>query len=125
MAEAFVNEYSDGSLRAESAGLEPGKMNPYVVKVMKEKEIDISKNSCDSVQDFLKEGREYDYVVTVCDEASAETCPVFPGGGEKEHWGFKDPSSFGGIEEEKLTFTRNIRDAIEEKVREFLGRVQA
>jgi len=62
----------------ESAGLEPGKLNPMVVEVMKEAGIDISQNKTKSVFDFFKQGKQYDYVVTVCDESQAGKCPFFP-----------------------------------------------
>lgn len=79
MAEAFVNTYHNGKFYAESAGLEPGILNPLVVKSMSEIGIDISHNPTKDVFTFLKEGRIYDYVITVCDEASGQRCPVFPG----------------------------------------------
>ncbi|BDU49833.1 arsenate reductase ArsC [Haliovirga abyssi] len=120
MAEAFVNEYGGDKFIAESAGLEPGNLNPYVVDAMAEKGIDISKNKTNSVFDFYKEGRLYDYVVTVCDESNAEKCPVFPGNAKKIHWGFPDPSSFQGDNDDKVEFTRKVRDMIEDKVKEWL-----
>ena len=120
MAEAFLNEYGAGKFEAESAGLEPDKLNPVVVEAMKEMGIDISANKTKSVMDFYKQGREYDYVITVCDEASAERCPVFPGPGKKLHWGFEDPSAIKGSYEDKLEGTRKIRDQIKDKVEQFI-----
>ena len=79
MAEAFLNKYGGDKFIAESAGLEPGKLNPIVVDAMKEVGIDISANQTKGVFDFFKQGRRYHYVVTVCDEANAERCPIFPG----------------------------------------------
>ena len=109
MAEAFLNKYGKGHFIAESAGLEPGKMNPNVVKVMQEKGIDLS-----------QKGTQYDAVVTVCDEASAEQCPVFPGKGKRIAWSFEDPSSLKGSPDKILTHTRKIRDQIEQSVRDFI-----
>ncbi len=120
MAEAFVNKHGEGKIKAESAGLEPGKLNPVVVKAMQEIGIDISGNKTKSVFDFFKEGKKYDYVITVCDETSGEACPVFPGITGRLHWGFEDPSALKGSDEEKLTGTRAIRDEIERKVTEWL-----
>lgn len=116
MAEAFVNEYGKGQFVAESAGIEPGKLNPFVVKAMKELDIDISGNSCNAVSEYLPKASELDYVVTVCDETSAEKCPLFPGNVKRLHWGFEDPSGLAGSDEEKLQRTREIRDQIKEKV---------
>jgi arsenate reductase len=116
MAEAFVNRYCSEHFEAESAGIEPGKLNPIVIEAMAEDGIDISRNATKSVQDILRAGRIYDYVITVCDEASAERCPIFPGGGQRLHWGFPDPSQFTGIHAEKLEATRNVRNAIAAQV---------
>jgi arsenate reductase len=120
MAEAFMNKHGKGKFVAESAGLEPGKLNPDVVKVMREIGIDISGNKTKDVYEFSKEGREYDYVITVCDEASGERCPYFPGGGKRLNWSFEDPSSLKGYEDEKLNKIRNIRDEIESKVKKLI-----
>lgn len=120
MAEAFLNALAGDRFHAKSAGLEPGKLNPLVVEVMKEEGIDISANKTKSVFDFHKTGNIFDYVVTVCDESSGEKCPVFPGNCEKLHWGFEDPSGLKGMHEERLDKTRAIRDKIKIKVGEFV-----
>jgi len=121
MAEAFLNHFGEGRFAAESAGLEPGRLNPRMVAVMREIGFDISKNSTRSVSEVLKGGKQFDYVVTVCDEASAERCPVFPGPGRRLHWGFADPSSLTGTEEEKLRRTREIRDEISARVKSWVA----
>lgn len=87
---------------------------------MKEMNIDMSGNKTNSVFDFFKQGKLYDYVITVCDESSAERCPVFPGLTQRLHWSLEDPSGFTGSHEEKRGKTRKIRDKIENKVIEFL-----
>ncbi len=120
MAEAFLKKYGGEGFIVESAGLEAGKLNPLAVKVMAETGIDISGNKTASAFEFLKAGKSYDMVITVCDAAGAERCPVFPGAGERLHWGFDDPSSFAGSEEKKLERTREVRDQIDEKVKEWL-----
>ena len=118
MAEAFLKKYGADRFEVESAGLEPGRLNPVVVEVMKEIGIDISNNKTKSVLDFYKQGKQYDYVITVCDESQSGACPVFPGKGERIHWGFDDPSGFAGNHEEKLEKTRKVRDMIENKIKE-------
>lgn len=117
MAEAFVNTECAGALRAYSAGLEPGRLNPIVVEAMREIDRDISGHATKSVDDEDVRAREYDYVVTVCDEASAEACPIYPTRGERLHWSFPDPSSFAGDRDEVLGRTREVRDAIAACVR--------
>ena len=121
MAEAFLNRLDGDFLEAESAGLEPGILNPYVVDAMREAGIDISQHGTQSVFDLYKSGRKYDAVVTVCDGASAESCPIFPGGGKRLPWSFPDPSKFTGTKEEILVQTRKVRDEVKEKVQGFIG----
>ncbi|HEU6446926.1 MAG TPA: arsenate reductase ArsC [Verrucomicrobiae bacterium] len=116
MAETFLNQICGDHFEAHSAGIEPGKLNPIVVQAMNEIGIDISGNKTKSVSDFLKSSDLFSYVITVCDETSAERCPVFPGVTTRLHWGFPDPSSFAGTPEEKLSRTREVRDAIKAKI---------
>ncbi len=120
MADAYLNRLGAKRFEAESAGIEPGTLNPLAVETMKEDGIDISGNRTKSVFEFLKQGRRYAYVITVCDEASAERCPVFPGPGRRLHWGFPDPSALQGSHEERRAKTRAIRDQIRRRVEEFV-----
>ena len=120
MAEAFLKQMAGDKFEVESAGLEPGKLNPIVVEAMKEAGIDISQNKTKSAFDFYKQGKQYDYVITVCDESQSGACPMFPGKGERLHWGFDDPSGFQGRWEEKLEKTRQVRDQIKQKIIEWL-----
>ncbi|MBS1532771.1 MAG: arsenate reductase ArsC [Bacteroidetes bacterium] len=121
MAEAYLNIFGGESLVAESAGLEPGKLNPYAVKVLLEDGIDISDKGTQGVFDLFQKGRMFQAVITVCDEASAEGCPIFPGVVKRLGWSFPDPSGFTGTEEEKLEQTRNVRDQIKNAVQAFVG----
>ena len=120
MAEAFLKEYGGERYQVESAGLEAGKLNPLAVEAMNEVGIDIARNKTKNVFDFQKQGRTYDYVITVCDEASAARCPVFAGRHIKLNWGFPDPSQFSGTAEERLEQTRQVRDQIKEAVSRFI-----
>src|ERR1043166_8915948 len=79
MAEAWLNHLCGDFFEAQSAGLEPGKLNPLVVEVMAEATIDISKKKTQSVDEVLRAGSAFDFVITVCDESKAERCPIFPG----------------------------------------------
>jgi arsenate reductase len=123
MAEAFLNQICGDEFEAHSAGLEPGKLNPVAVQAMQEAGLDISAHHTKAVSDYIKSGTKFAYVVTVCDEASAERCPIFPGVTTRLHWGFPDPSSFQGTREEKLARTREVRDMIEQKVRQWCDEV--
>ncbi len=119
MAEAFMNHLCGGLFEAESAGLEPGELNQLAIEAMREIGIDISGNKTKSVFDFFKQGNLYRFVITVCDEASAEMCPIFPGIAAKLHWSFEDPSRFTGSHDERLEKMRKVRDRIRAKVEEF------
>ena len=116
MAEAFLNELCGDRFVAESAGLEPGTINPLVVKVMNEVGIDLAKKETRAVFDVWKSGKLFKYVVTVCDESEAQGCPIFPGTATRLHWPFPDPSKVTGSEAEKLQQVRDNRDAIRLKI---------
>ena len=109
MAEAFLKDRYPEKFEVFSAGTKPGKINPYVVKVMAESGFDLSKNKTKNVNQFLDSG--IDFVITVCNNAK-ETCPFFPGAKEYMHHSFNDPSRFNGSEEEILEQVRVVRDAI-------------
>ncbi|MEI6438424.1 MAG: arsenate reductase ArsC [Candidatus Omnitrophota bacterium] len=120
MAEELLRKFGGDRFEVESAGIEPGKLNPVVIDVLKELGIDITGKKTQAVFDLLKQGRLYSYVITVCDETSAERCPVFPGLAKRLHWGFTDPSKFEGPHEEKLAQTRVVREQIAARIKEFL-----
>ena len=124
MAEAYLKKLGGDQFQTESAGLEAGKLNLITVEAMQEEGIDISGNQTKDVFDFHKEGRSFDYVITVCDEASADRCPVFPGLHKKINWSFDDPSALQGSKEEKLYATRLIRDQIREAVQHFIKEIE-
>jgi arsenate reductase len=124
MAEAFLRHISKDSIRVESAGLEPRPVNPLVVTVMQEIGIDISGAVSNDVFEFFKQGRLFDYVVTVCDETNDAKCPVFPGITQRLHWPFPDPEGLTGTEQEKLVALRKIRDQIKAQVEIWYGRIQ-
>ena len=117
MAEAFLNTTYGETYTAHSAGIKPGPLHPVVVKVMKEKGIDIFHNRSKSVREFLNTA--IDCVVTVCDQAQ-ETCPFFPGAHIYIHKGFTDPSSITGTPAYVEEQVRAIRDEICEWIIETL-----
>jgi arsenate reductase len=120
IAEAFLNKLAGDRFEAHSAGLEAGKLNPLAVEVMREVGIDISKNATKKVFDLFKRGDLFSYVIAVCDAATAQKCPVFPGlKTETINWSLEDPADYTGTPEEKLEKVRKLRDAIKEKVVEF------
>jgi arsenate reductase len=116
MAEAFLKDICGDHFEAQSAGLEPGTLNPLAVEAMREVGIDISHKGTQSVFDVFKSGELFAYVITVCDETSAERCPIFPGVTTRLHWSFPDPAALTGTREERLAGTREIRDQIRERI---------
>jgi arsenate reductase (thioredoxin) len=116
MAQGFLQSF-DKRLQVFSAGTEPAaRINPTAVKVMKEVGIDISNHKPRNVDQYLNE--EWDYVITVCDDAN-ESCPVFPGKVRNRlHLGFEDPSKVKGSYIEIMNAFYNIRNEIRD---EFYG----
>lgn len=120
MAEEFLKKIGNEKFEVESAGLEPGKINPFVAKVLLEDEgIDIRNKKTKSVFDLFKTGCKYHYVITVCDANQSGRCPIFPGKTLRRYWNFPDPSAFQGTDDEILLKVRKVRDAIKKEVADF------
>ncbi|WP_455278153.1 arsenate reductase ArsC [[Eubacterium] cellulosolvens] len=111
MAEGLIKSQYGEQFEVYSAGIKPTKVSPYAIKAMSEIGIDISKHQSKSVNSF--EGIEFDYVITVCDQAK-ESCPFFPGAKLFIHKSFEDPSSLEGTEEEIMENFRKAREQIRE-----------
>ncbi len=123
MAEAFANQAGKGYVVAESAGLDPKPVLSGVVEIMEEVGIDLSTNSSDSVFEFFKQGRLYDYVITVCEESVEKQCPIFPGIARRLSWPFDDPEKLIGTPEEKKEALRRLRDMIRKNVTDFVKKI--
>jgi arsenate reductase len=123
MAEALLNHLCGEQFAAQSAGLEPGNLNPLAVEAMRLMGVDISRAATKSVFDKFKSAEHFAYVITVCDETSGERCPVFPGAASRIHWSFPDPGSFQGTWEERVQRTVEVREMIAGKIREWCGGV--
>ncbi|MDY6966779.1 MAG: arsenate reductase ArsC [Halobacteriota archaeon] len=118
MAEGLLRHLYGDRYEVYSAGTEPSSVNPHAVKVMEEIGIDISTHRSKSVNELIN--NNFDFIVTVCDTAK-ETCPFFPGGGEKIHKSFEDPSGFLGTEDEIIAGFRRVRDEIRGWIVEAFG----
>ena len=123
MAEAFLNDLATNKIYAESAGLEPKPINPLVLEVMAEIGYDLSRVKSDNVFDFFRQGRLYDYVITLCDETVGKQCPVFPGITQRLHWPFEDPEELLGTRDDKLADLRRVRDQIRDKLHTWIETV--
>ncbi|OGF01493.1 MAG: phosphate transport system regulatory protein PhoU [Candidatus Edwardsbacteria bacterium RIFOXYD12_FULL_50_11] len=120
MAEALLNHLAGDRFKADSAGLEPGELNPYAIRAMAEMGIDISAKNTQSVFDLYLKGQLYNYVITVCDIKEEDKCPIFPGIAQSLQWSFPDPASFAGSDQEKLKRTVEVRDSIKKAIEDFI-----
>jgi arsenate reductase len=118
MAEGLLRHEAGDRFEVFSAGTHPSLVRPEAIAVMGELGIDISGHRSKSVDEFV--GQELDTVITVCDNAK-ESCPVFPGKTQRQHWPFEDPASVQGTEEERKDAFRKIRDRIHGRIMVFLG----
>ena len=112
MAEGWTRHLKAGLIEPYSAGIEAHGLNPLAVKVMAEAGVDISRQESKTIVQLPT--RDFDYVVTVCDNAR-EACPIFPGNAQMVHVGFDDPPRLAAnarTEEEALGHYRRVRDEI-------------
>jgi arsenate reductase len=120
MAEAYLRHFAGDRFEVQSAGFEPRPINPLVVEAMQEDGLDLSQVQSDSVFEFYKDGRLFDYVITVCDGAASENCPLFPGVTKRVDLPFDDPAELEGTHEERLEGVRRIRDQIKAQVQNWV-----
>ncbi len=123
MAEAFLRKYAGDAFEAHSAGLEPKGVNPLTVQVMAEMGIDISDQRSKGIGTYLGKVL-FQYLITVCDDADRNCPTVWPGVNTRMHWSFEDPARFEGTEDERLTKFREIRDRIEQKIKQWVAEQQ-
>lgn len=116
MAEGLLREIAGDRFEVHSAGTIASFVRPQAIAAMAEIGIDISEHRSKSLDEFRD--KEFDYVLTVCDNA-AETCPVFPGRAERFHWSFDDPAHAAGSDEEVLSVFRRVRDEIRDELIKF------
>ena len=119
MAEGLLLHIGEGGYSVESAGTKPSLVRPEAIAVLKEIGIDISTNRSKSVEEFA--GREFDFVITVCDNAR-ENCPYFPAQTKLIHHSFADPAAVEGDEETRLQAFRKVRDEIHRFLLEFISK---
>jgi arsenate reductase (thioredoxin) len=120
IAEGFVRDMAGDRLEVVSAGIEPGDLNASAVEVMREVGIDISNQKPKNVTDSLKD--HFAYVVTVCDMAR-ERAPIFPFTPNLLHWSIQNPANAKDTTQDSKQLFRQVRDEIQEKVRNFLGEI--
>lgn len=114
MAEGLLRHIAADRFEVFSAGVEPSSVRPEAIEAMKEIGVDISRHRSKSVDEFS--GAEFDYVITVCDNAR-ERCPAFPMKTRQIHWSFDDPAKAEGNPDEVLAVFRRVRDELESRLR--------
>ena len=118
MAEGLLRAMGKGAIDVYSAGTKPGIVRPEAIAVMAERGLDISDHRSKHVDEFV--GQTFDYVITVCDNAS-ETCPVFPGAPRRVHWSLPDPAAVEGPEPVRLDAFRRVSGMLTERFERFLA----
>jgi arsenate reductase len=122
MAEALLREKGGDAYEAFSAGTEAAEVRPLTLRVLAEAGLPIEGLRSKSVSEFR--GRTFDYVITVCDSAR-QRCPVFPGEGQRFHWGYDDPSAASGTEAERLAAFGRVFTAISQRIDLFMNATEA
>lgn len=117
MAEGFLKELGKERFEVSSSGISPAGVNPHAVIVMQEVGIDISKQSSDAINKEMLD--RTDLLITLCGDAR-ENCPYVPARVEKRHWGLEDPARAEGTEEQVLAKFREIRDQVQEYVKQLV-----
>ncbi|HXS94077.1 MAG TPA: arsenate reductase ArsC [Candidatus Limnocylindrales bacterium] len=120
MAEGLLRHDAGDRFTVESAGAKPSRVRPEAIAVMKEAGIDITSHRSKSADEFA--GQDFDYVLTVCDQAK-ESCPVFFGKATRLHQSFDDPAAVEGSEEKRLGEFRRVRDELRSYLKSFPSRI--
>jgi arsenate reductase len=118
MAEALLRKHANDRFEVYSAGLEPKGVNPYTTKVLEEIGVDPSPLYSKPLTTFMG-NVHFGYLITVCGHAE-KNCPIFPGMGKRIHWPLEDPAAFQGSQAETLEKFREIRDQIDQYIKEWL-----
>ena len=117
MAEGLLRHLAGERMEVFSAGSKPSVVNPYAIRAMQARGLDIRGHRSKHLNEYLSE--PFDYVITVCDNA-AETCPVFPGKAERIHWSFPDPAAVEGDDAKILASFIRVRDDLEAAFKRWL-----
>ena len=122
LAECLINDLGGGKWKAHSAGSRPtGNVNPLSIEILREKGHSVDGLRSKSWDEFALPGApQMDLVITVCDNAAGEVCPIWPGHPSKLHIGFPDPAVAEGSKETQLAAFRGVYGMIEAKVRKLI-----
>lgn len=129
MAECILNRLGQGRIRAFSAGSHPsGQVHPLALEILRHHDHDVKNLRSKDWNEFADDDApEMDFVITVCDNAAGEVCPVWPGRPMTAHWGFNDPAAATGSEAEQKTVFAEVYRALTTRLEMFadlpLGRL--
>ncbi len=118
IADGYLKHFAGDRAEVYSAGVETHGVNPRAIAIMAEDGIDISQNTSNNVSEYT--GIDFDYVITVCDNAK-EHCPVFPSKAKQFHHNFPDPAKATGTEQVVMAEFRKVREMIKEYTRNFVA----
>jgi len=123
MAEALFNVLGEGKFRAYSAGSHPGGVvNPLAIEQCEALGYDTTRMRSKSWDEFATPGApRMDFVITVCDQAAGEVCPIWPGTPIRAHWGFEDPAAFHGSDDDRRKVFNKVYRQIRARVSQFVS----
>ena len=123
LCEALINHLGQGRFRAQSAGSKPtGQVNPCALRVLEEHGVPTAGLRSKSWDEFGRsDAPVMDLVITVCDNAAGETCPLWPGTPARVHWGLPDPASVAGTDAQKLQAFRETYRQVEARAKRLVA----
>ena len=123
LAEAYLNHAGRGRFTAHSAGSQPGgRVNPFALELLRQRGVPTTGARSKSWDEFARPGApRIDVVVTVCDSAAAEVCPVWPGHPVTTHWGVPDPAAVAGTDDEKRRAFNDAFAALSQRIDRLLA----
>jgi len=123
MAEALATTMSKGRFKGFSAGSKPsGKVNPFAIEQVKKTGYPLDNLRSKSWDEFAApDAPRMDFIITVCDNAAGEACPIWPGHPTTAHWGFEDPAAMEGSDEEKRAAFEKIFNQITTRMNAFVS----
>ena len=119
MAEAFLKKHGGDRYDTYSAGTEPKGINPYTERVMEEVGVSLGGQYSKHVKEYMGKVH-FGYLITVCGESEQDCPTIFPSVGQIIHWSFEDPAALVGSDEEKVAKFREVRNRIEQQIKEWV-----
>jgi arsenate reductase len=123
MAEVMLNHFGQGRFKAYSAGSHPkGTVHPLALETMQSMGLPVDELRSKSWEEFARpDAPALDVIVTVCDDAAGEVCPIWPGQPMTAHWGVEDPAAFQGTEDAQRQKFREVALMLRQRIERFLS----